>query len=123
MRVCQHRRGRAMGKRLTETLRPVNSRPQLPLINTQLQLGAGRPEETANRFNGLCVAAASPSAAQRHRELQIAATRTLGQTVETVSPPLLALLTQLKLGANERAGRIVVGSCKTTIVTNSGISL
>ena len=112
-----------MDKRLTATLRPMNSRPQPPLINTQLQSGAERHEETENRFNGLCGAAASPATAQRHRELQIAATRTLGQTVETVSRPLPALLTQLKLGVNERRGRIVAGSCKTTIVTHSGISL
>jgi hypothetical protein len=108
-----------MDKHLGSTLRPMGSNPHPSLINTQLQLGAGRPEETANRFNGLCVAPASPSAAERHREIHLAATRRPGQTVETVFRPLRAVLTQLKLGVNERGERTVVGICDLAAFTNS----
>ena len=101
----------------------MHTRPQPPFINTQLQLGVGQPEETPNRFNGLCVAAASPSAVQRHRVFHIAATRPLAQTVETVCRPLPAPFTQLKLGVNERGRRTGAGISNMTIFTNSGILL
>jgi len=109
-----------MDKRQAETLCPMNPMPQPPLINTQLQLGAARPKETANRFNGLHVAGATPSTTERHQELHRVATRPSGQTVETVSRPPRALLTQLKLGVNERGGRTGAGISNMTIFTNSG---
>ena len=109
-----------MDKRQAETLCPMNPMPQPPLINTQLQLGAGRPNGTANRFNGLRVASATTSAAERLRELSIPIVRSLEQTVETVSRPRRALHTQLELGVNERGGRTGAGISNMTIFTNSG---
>ena len=109
-----------MAKHLTETLRRMNSWPQPPLINTQLQLGAGRSNGTANRLNGLRVASATTSAAERLRELSIPIVRSLEQTVETVSRPRRALHTQLELGVNERGGRTGAGISNMPIFTNSG---
>src|ERR1039458_5599253 len=85
-------------KLFAATLRPMNSKPHSPLINTQLQLGAGPRDGRGNRFNGFYGTAIIRSAADRQPEPHIAVTRSSGQTVETVSRSLPALHTQLKLG-------------------------